>query len=46
MGWAWDYSTIVTYYNVGYLREAALNAEPRFQSYESNPETPGEDRTD
>jgi poly(3-hydroxybutyrate) depolymerase len=29
-----------------FLREAALNAEPRFQSYESNPETPGEDRTD
>src|SRR5688572_565324 len=24
MGWAWDYSTIVTYYNVGHLREAAL----------------------
>jgi multiple sugar transport system substrate-binding protein len=24
MGWAWDYSTIVTYYNLGYLREAAL----------------------
>src|SRR5688500_5034069 len=23
-GWAWHYSTIVTYYNVGYLREAAL----------------------
>jgi multiple sugar transport system substrate-binding protein len=24
MGWAWDYSTIVTYYNVGHLQEAGL----------------------
>ena len=24
MGWAWDYSTIVTYYNLGHLREAGL----------------------
>ena len=26
MGWAWDYSTIVTYYNLGHLREAALKS--------------------
>jgi multiple sugar transport system substrate-binding protein len=26
MGWAWDYSTIVTYYNVGHLREAGLKS--------------------
>ncbi|HEU5314513.1 MAG TPA: sugar ABC transporter substrate-binding protein, partial [Chloroflexota bacterium] len=24
MGWPWDYSTIVSYYNVGYLKEAGL----------------------
>ena len=24
MGWPWDYSTIVTYYNLGHLREAGL----------------------